>query len=144
MVKTRVVPIIVIAIVGAIVNSTSMTLTYAGGGGGLMSLVANGAQDVYLVGNVTTKLSLDAFKLKNDITKLRSEENKSQSTDMHDLIASASQDVDELQSDISKLQSYEDNLKSDMTEIKSEANKNDGEESNDSEESNSSPEEGDD
>ena len=73
--------------------------------------------------------------LKNDITKLQSEWNKSQSTDMLDLIASASQDVDELQSDITKLQSYEDNLKSNMTEIQSEVNKNDSEESNEEEQS---------
>jgi len=39
----------------------------------MMSLVANGAQDVYLTGNATTKLSIDANKLKNDITKLQSE-----------------------------------------------------------------------
>ena len=55
---------------------------------------------------------------------LQSEENKSQSTGLHDLVASSSQDVNELQSDINKLQSEENKLKSDMTELQSEENKN--------------------
>ena len=62
-------------------------------------------------------------KLKSDMTELQSEENKSQSTGLHDLVASASQDVNVLQSDITKLQSDENKLKSDMTELQSEENK---------------------
>jgi peptidoglycan hydrolase CwlO-like protein len=103
-----------------------------------MSLVANGAQDVYLTGNSTVQFQTDWNKLKTDMTELQSEANKSQSTDLHDLVATASEDVDELQSDINKLQSYEDNLKSDITEIQSEVDKNNADESNNIEESNSS------
>jgi peptidoglycan hydrolase CwlO-like protein len=136
MIKTRITLIIVVAMIGLIVNSASISVIYAGGG--IMSLVANGAQDVYLTGNSTVKLQTDWNKLKTDMTKLQSEANKSQSTDLHDLVASASEDVNELQSDINDLQSKEDNLKSDLTEIQSEIDKNDNEESNDSEESNSS------
>ncbi len=130
MIKTRIALIIVIAMIGVIVNSASISITYAGGG--IMSLVAHGAQDVYLTGNPTIKLQTDWNKLKTDMTKLQSEANKSQSTDLPDLVASASQDVNELQSDITKLQSYEDNLKSDMAEIQSEVNKNDSKASNSS------------
>ena len=120
-IKTRTALIIVLAMIGVIVNSASISITYAGGG--LMSLVANGAQDVYLTGNSTIKFQTDWNKLKTDMTKLQSEANKSQSTDLHDLVATASEDVDELQSDINKLQSYEDNLKSDITDMQSEVDK---------------------
>ena len=76
----------------------------------------NKRQYRYLV-NVTRKYTRDFANWKSD-------ENKSQSTGLHDLVASASQDVNELQSDINKLQSEENKLKSDMTELQSEENKN--------------------
>ena len=64
-------------------------------------------------------------KLQSHFAKLRSEENKSQSSGgMGNLVASASQDVYQLQSDVTKLQSDENKLKSDMTELQSEENKN--------------------
>jgi predicted nucleic acid-binding Zn-ribbon protein len=64
-------------------------------------------------------------KLQSHFAKLRSEENKSQSSGgVGNLVASASQDVNELQSDVTNLQSEENKLKSDMTELKSEENKN--------------------
>ena len=136
MIKPRIVLIIVIAMIGGIVNSASISITYAGGG--IISLVANGAQDVYLTGNSTVKFQTDWNKLKTDMTNLQSEANKSQPTDLHNLVATASEDVDELQSDITKLQTYEDNLKSDIAEIQSEVDKNNSDESNNNEESNSS------
>ena len=111
MIKTRTPLIIVIVMIGVIVNSAFISITYAAGG--LMSLVANGAQDVYLTGNSTIKFQTDWNKLKTDMTKLQTEANKTQSTDLHDLVATASEDVDELQSDITQLQSYEDTLKPD-------------------------------
>jgi len=123
MIKTRIAIIIAIAMIGVIVNSAAIPKTYAAGG--LMSLVAHGAQDVYLTGNATTKLKFDVNKLQSHFAKLRSEENKSQSSEgMGNLVASASQDVYQLQSDVTKLQSEENKLKSDMTELQSEENKN--------------------
>jgi hypothetical protein len=122
MIKTGIAIIIAIAMIGVIVNSVAIPKTYAQGG--LMSLVAHGAQDVYLTGNATTKLKFDVNKLQSHFANLQSEENKSQSTGLHDLVASASHDVNELQSDVTKLQSEENKLKSDMTELQSEENKN--------------------
>jgi len=122
MIKTRIAIIIAIAMIGVLVNSTAIPKTYAAGG--LMSLVAHGAQDVYLTGNPTVKLKFDVNRLQSHLANLQSEENKSQSTGLHDLVASSSQDVNELQSDINKLQSEENKLKSDMTELQSEENKN--------------------
>jgi len=63
--------------IDVIVNSVVIPKTYAQGG--LMSLVAHGAQDVYLTGNATTKLQSDENKLKSDMTELQSEENKNSS-----------------------------------------------------------------
>ena len=57
-----------------IVNYAAIPRTYAGGG--IMSLVAHGAQDVYLTQNDTAKLQSDENKLKSDMTELQSEENK--------------------------------------------------------------------
>ena len=123
MIKTGIAIIIAIAMIGVIVNSVAIPKTYAQGG--LMSLVAHGAQDVYLTGNATTKLKFDVNKLQSHFAKLRSEENKSQSSGgVGNFVASSSQDVNELQSDINKLQSEENKLKSDMTELQSEENKN--------------------
>jgi predicted nucleic acid-binding Zn-ribbon protein len=86
---------------------------------------AHGAQDVYLTGNPTVKLKFDVNRLQSHLAKLRSEENKSQSSGgVRNLVASASQDVYQLQSDVTKLQSEENKLKSDMTELQSEENKN--------------------
>src|SRR6266540_753286 len=121
MIKTRIAIIIAIAMIGVIVNSAAIPKTYAAGG--LMSLVAHGAQDVYLTGNATTKLKFDKNKLQSHFANLRSEENKSQSTGLHNLVASASEDVNELQSDITKLQSDENKLQSDVTNLQSEENK---------------------
>jgi hypothetical protein len=60
MIKTRIAIIIAIAMIGVLVNSTAIPKTYAAGG--LMSLVAHGAQDVYLTGNATTKLQSEENK----------------------------------------------------------------------------------
>jgi hypothetical protein len=123
MIKTRIAIIIAIAMIGVLVNSTAIPKTYAAGG--LMSLVAHGSQDVYLTGNPTVKLKFDVNRLQSHLAKLRSEENKSQSSGgVGNFVASSSQDVNELQSDINKLQSEENKLKSDMTELQSEENKN--------------------
>jgi len=54
-------------------------------------------QDVYLTGNATTKLSIDANKLKNDITKLHSYEDNLKS------------DMTEIQSEVNKNDSEESN-----------------------------------
>lgn len=60
--------------IGVIVNSAAIPKTYAQGG--LMSLVAHGAQDVYLTQSDITKLQSDENKLKSDMTELQSEKNK--------------------------------------------------------------------
>ena len=122
MIKTRIAIIIAIAMISVLVNSTAIPKTYAPGG--LMSLVAHGAQDVYLTGNPTVKLKFDVNRLQSHLAKLRSEENKSQSSGgVGNFVASASQDVNELQSDINKLQSDEKMLQSDFANLQSEENK---------------------
>lgn len=74
MIKTTIAIIIATAMIGVIVNSAAIPKTHAGGG--IISLVANGAQDVYLTQNDTAKLQFDKNKLKSDMTELQSEENK--------------------------------------------------------------------
>jgi len=63
--------------IGITANSAGIPKTFAAGG--LMSLVANGAQDVYLTQNDTTKLQTDENKLKSDMSKLQDEEKNSES-----------------------------------------------------------------
>jgi len=76
-VTTRIATILTIAILGIMIY-TAAVLPHAHAGGGIMSLVAHGAQDVYLT---------------NQVKKLQSEENKKQS------------EVNELKAQVSKLQS---------------------------------------
>ena len=63
--------------IGITANSAGIPKTFAAGG--LMSLVANGAQDVYLTQNDTTKLQTDENKLKSDMSKFQDEEKNSES-----------------------------------------------------------------
>ena len=63
--------------IGITANSAGIPKTFAAGG--LMSLLANGAQDVYLTQNDTTKLQTDENKLKSDMSKLQDEEKNSES-----------------------------------------------------------------
>jgi hypothetical protein len=76
-IKTSVAIIVAIAMIGITANSAGIPKTFAAGG--LMSLVANGAQDVYLTQNDTTKLQTDENKLKSDMSKFQDEEKNSES-----------------------------------------------------------------
>jgi hypothetical protein len=76
MIKTRLAIIVAIAMIGITTNSAGIPKTYAQGG--LMALVTNGAQDVYLTQNDITKLQTDENKLKSDMSKLQDEANKSE------------------------------------------------------------------
>ena len=110
--------IIVIIIIGIIVNSGGTGSPKAHAAGALTSLVAQGAQDVYLTGNATIKLKFDVSKLQSHMSKLRSEANAnsgSQAGGMTGLVAIPAQDVYQIQSDVNMLQSEENKLISDIT-----------------------------
>ena len=130
-IKTRVATIIVIAIIGVAINSSvgGLPKTYAGGG--IISLVANGAQDVYLTGNATSKLKTDFSKLESHMTKLRSEANPNTNTNTQSggptsLVAVPAEDVYQVQSDVAKLKTTENKLQSDEANLQSEVNKTSG------------------
>jgi hypothetical protein len=78
-IKTSIAIIVAIVMIGITANSAGIPKTFAAGG--LMSLVANGAQDVYLTQNDTTKLQTDENKLKSDMTQLQDEEKKNSESD---------------------------------------------------------------
>lgn len=129
MIKTRMATIIVIAIIGIAVNSSAGGLPKTYAGGGIISLVANGAQDVYLTGNATIKLKTDFSNLQSHMSKLRSGANSNtntQSGGLTGLVAVPAEDVNQVQSDLTKLQTAENKLQSDMTNLRSEVNKTSG------------------
>jgi hypothetical protein len=132
MTKTGLVVIVGIILIALVISYRTIPQTFACG---ICQLVANGAQDVYLVHNDTSNIQSDENKLKSDIVKFKferkklgevdisqSEENKIESTNLQSLVATSSQDVYEFQSDIINLQSDENKLASDMDEIKSNEN----------------------
>jgi hypothetical protein len=85
-----------------------------------MSLVANGAQDVYLVQSNTTKLKYDVNKL---YSRLQSEETKLPSSGgLGQLVANGAQDVYQIQSDVNKLQTAEHKLQSDLNKLQTAEN----------------------
>jgi len=130
-IKIRIAAIIAIAIIGVAVNSSvgGLPKTYAGAG--IMSLVANGAQDVYLTGNATGKLATDLSKLRSHLSKLQSEANpntntNTQSGGLTGLVTVPAEDVYQVRSDLTKLQTAENKLRSDESNLQSEVNKTSG------------------
>ena len=100
--------ILAIALFGLLVISAVAVAPVAYASGGIMSLVANGAQDVYLV---------------QSNSRLQSEENKLPSSGgLGQLVANGAQDVYQIQSDVNKLQTAEHKLQSDMNKLQTAEN----------------------
>lgn len=125
MFKIRIATVIAVAIIGIAVSSSAGGLPKTYAGGGIISLVANGAQDVYLTGNATIKLKTDLSKLQSHMSKLQSEANPNTNTKTQSggMVAVPAEDVYQVQSDVAKLQTAENKLHSDETNLQSEVNK---------------------
>jgi uncharacterized protein YlxW (UPF0749 family) len=77
-IKTKIGTILALGLVGVLVNYAGAFASQAYAAGGLMGLVAHGAQDVYLT-NQVNKLQSEENKTQSQVNKLQSEENKLQS-----------------------------------------------------------------
>ena len=96
MIKTKIGTILALALIGVLVNYAGAFASQAYAAGGIIGLVAHGAQDVYLTGGPQVKYFVTKYN------KLQSEENKTQSQ------------VNKLQSEENKLQSEVNKLQSDL------------------------------